>query len=231
MTSSNDQLIPYPDYMKLSDDWAEFFYDKTTEEILLPILASLGGRKFYPEKEDIFRCFYLTPLAKVKAVILGQDPYHNGSATGLCFEVKLGCQINPSLHNIYKQLEAEKFYPTQDGLLTQWAQQGVLLLNTALTVAPTVAESHLDLWRPFFEHLISFLARQNKIVWILLGRKAIDWKPLLLTNDTHQSVESTHPSPLSAYKGSATLRAFFGSNVFTETNKLLKAMGHSEIVW
>lgn len=228
---AEEALIPYPEYMKLSEDWAEFFYDKETEGILLPILAGLAGKKFYPEKENIFRCFYMTPLSKLKAVLLGQDPYHNGSATGLCFEVKLGCQINPSLNNIYKELEAEKFHPTQDGNLSQWAQQGVLLLNTALTVVPGSPETHLDIWRPFFEHLIQFLMKRDKIVWILLGRKAVDWKQVVLQNPTHKSVESTHPSPLSAHKSSASLRAFMGSGVFAETNKTLKAMGHTEIVW
>lgn len=167
-------------------------------------------------------------------VLLGQDPYHNGSATGLCFDVKLGNPINKSLQNMYKELEAEDYHPTQDGNLTQWAHQGVLMLNTALTVAPGVPESHLDLWRPFFDYLMTFLGTRERIVWILLGKKAMDYADeILARNPTHAVVQTSHPSPLSAHKSlkNGSVPAFLGSGVFRQANELLKIMGHSQIVW
>lgn len=224
-----DQLIPYPEYLKLCDGWSAFFYDNETEDILLPILATLAGKKFYPAPDDIFRCFYLTPVDKLQMVIIGQDPYHNGSATGLCFDVKLGNQINPSLNNIYKELQNEGFFPTPDGDLSGWARQGVLLLNTALTVAPNDPESHLELWRPFFNHLMKFLFTRDDLVWILLGRKAIDYQKDI--EEHHQTVVATHPSPLSAHKAAGKVPAFLGSNVFKDANRKARALGHREVVW
>lgn len=223
--------IPYPDYLQMSEGWADFFYSNETQEILLPILNALLGKTFYPAPENIFRCFYMTPLEKLKIVLLGQDPYHNGSATGLSFEVKLGCQINSSLQNIYKELEQENYQPTKDGLLINWATQGVLLLNTSLTVEPNQPESHLELWRPFFNHLMKFLVSQQNIVWLLLGRKAIDYESDIISNDSHIILKSTHPSGLSAHKNAGDIHSFFGSNVFKEANLWLKKFNYKQVVW
>lgn len=221
----------YPRYMELCNGWAEFLHDDATKAILDPILAALKT-PYYPAPENLFRCFYMTPLESVKVVIIGQDPYHNGSATGLCFDVKLGCQLNPSLHNIYKELTNEGFYPTKDGNLTQWARQGVLLINTALSVAPGQPESHLEMWRPFFEHVLRFLCTRNNIVWVLFGKKAMDYRADILdANGTHHVVCTSHPSPLSATRKSGDAPAFIGSGVFGAVNEQLKAMGHAPVVW
>lgn len=225
--------IKYPEYLKLDQEWADFFYDQTTQEILLPILAQLSTvPKFYPDKDDIFRCFYLTPFEEIKVILIGQDPYHNGCATGLSFDVKLGHQMSPSLQNIYKELETEDYFPTKDGDLSRWAKQGVLLLNTALTVAPGSPDSHTDMWRPFFDHLMKYLMTRNDVVWLLLGKKAIDYKlDIVMSNDTHEIVESTHPSPLSAYRAAGSTPAFIGSKVFRKVNEELKKKNLKQIVW
>lgn len=225
-------LIPYPEFLKLSEGWVEFFYNPTTQEVLLPILATLATKKYYPEKENLFQCFYQCPLENLKVVLMGQDPYHNGSATGLCFDVKLGQPINPSLQNIYKELENEGFHPTKDGILSHWAGQGVLLLNTALSVAPGSPDSHTDLWRPFFEHLMNFLYTRDHLIWILLGKKAIEYGiDICVGNTSHCTVEASHPSPLSAHRSMGQIPAFLGSNVFSDVNDKLRARNEKEIVW
>jgi uracil-DNA glycosylase len=227
----------YPSFFKLCEKWTEFFYSTETEEILLPILNmldsnddSLDEKTYYPENDNIFRCFYMTPYDNIKVVILGQDPYHNGSATGLCFDVKLGNPLNPSLQNIYKELESEGFYPVKDGNLENWTKQGVLLLNTALTVKKGKPESHLDLWHSFSEKIIKTLSNKDFIVWIILGKKASDWKDYI-TNKNHVILEATHPSPFSALKPSGSQEAFIGSKIFKNTNKELNKKGLDLVVW
>lgn len=221
----------YPDFFKLCEKWTDFFYSNEVENILVPILDTLEEeKKYYPEDQNIFRAFYITPFDNIKVVILGQDPYHNGSATGLCFEVKLGNQLNPSLQNIYKELESEGFYPVKDGNLESWAKQGVFLLNTALTVEESQPESHLDLWCDFSKKIINKLSEKETIVWILLGKKASEWKPYI-TNKNHIILEATHPSPFSALKSSSSQQAFIGSNIFKNVNKELYKKGLDKIVW
>jgi uracil-DNA glycosylase len=226
----SSKSVKYPNFFKLCPNWTSFFYTEEMESILYPILLHIKDQVFYPPPEHIFRCFYETPLEKVNVVLIGQDPYHNGSATGLCFDVKLGNTINPSLLNIYKELENEGFYPTKDGILSSWATQGILLINTALTVKPGLPESHLDLWSPFFQKVMEHLATKDQIIWILLGKKAIDYRDKI-TNDTHIIIESTHPSPLSAHKNAGNIPGFLGSGVFKKVNETLKKMGKKEISW
>lgn len=223
--------MSYPDFFKLCPEWTEFFYSSRMEKIILPILTELSEeKKYYPSPENIFRCFYMTPFEKVNVVIIGQDPYHNGSATGLCFDVKLGNAINPSLQNIYKELENEGFYPCKDGNLENWAKQGVLLINTALTVKEGQPESHLELWSTFFEKVLDKLSEKNDIVWIILGKKAADYKDNI-TNPTHHIVEATHPSPFSANKSSGSQVAFMGSNIFKKVNNILYKLHNDKISW
>ena len=177
---------------------------------------------------DIFNCFKLTDYSSVKAVILGQDPYHGyGQAHGLCFSVQKGIKPPPSLVNIYKELKSdlEIEIPTH-GELTSWAKQGVLLLNTVLTVREGTPNSHKDCgWQWFTDEVIKLLnKRDSPIVFILWGGNARSKKKFIDQNK-HFIIESAHPSPLSAYNG------FFGSKPFSKTNALLKSVDIEPINW
>jgi uracil-DNA glycosylase len=182
----------------------------------------------YPKADDIFSAFHLTPLHQVKVVILGQDPYHNeGQAHGLCFSVQEGVDIPPSLANIYQELESDLgIQPPHHGCLVSWARQGVLLLNTVLTVRAHQAGSHQGMgWEEFTNRVIEVLNEQNRpIVFILWGRPA-QQKKAMLNNPNHLILEAPHPSPLSAYRG------FFGSRPFSRTNQFLTNHGVEPIDW
>lgn len=181
----------------------------------------------YPQHKHIYHAFSVTPLDKVKAVILGQDPYHEpNQAHGLAFSV-LCQELPPSLINIYKEMESDLGIPVrQDGNLDYLARQGVLLLNTSLTVREHKANSHSGFgWDIFTDNCIRLLNGQPQpIVFILWGRNAIAKKPLL-TNPAHLILSSAHPSPLSAYRG------FFGSRPFSKTNAFLISKGLDPIRW
>ncbi len=221
----------YPSFFHLCDKWTDFFYSSYMEGILMPILNQLDEeKKYYPEDANIFRCFYMTPFDNINVVILGQDPYHNGSATGLCFDVKLGNPLNPSLQNIYKELESEGFYPVKDGNLESWTKQGVLLMNTALTVKESDPESHLELWSSFSKSVIEKISEKDFVVWVILGKKAAEWKESI-TNKNHIILEASHPSPFSALKANGTQRAFIGSGIFKNVNKELMKVGLEKISW
>lgn len=182
----------------------------------------------FPPADDIFNAFHLTPLSQVKVLILGQDPYHNvGQAHGLCFSVKPEVDIPPSLVNIYKELQDDLgCYIPNNGYLVKWANQGVLLLNTVLTVRAHQANSHRGRgWEEFTDAAIQALNRQNRpIVFILWGRPA-QTKKRMLNNPNHLILEAPHPSPLSAYNG------FFGSKPFSRTNRFLQEHGEAPIDW
>ena len=172
----------------------------------------------YPDMYDIFNALKITDYRKVKVVILGQDPYHGpGQAHGLSFSVKDGIQPPPSLVNIFKEYHDDLGYPIpKSGNLTKWAENGVLLLNTVLTVRGGQAASHRGIgWEIFTDRVIELLNKREKpVVFILWGRFARD-KKKLITNPNHFIIESAHPSPLSAYNG------FFGSKPFSKTNYYL----------
>ncbi len=182
----------------------------------------------YPEPKDIFAAFNLTPLSSVKVVILGQDPYHEeGQAEGLCFSVKPGVEIPPSLVNIYQELHDDLGCRIpNNGSLTKWAKQGVLLLNTLLTVRAHAAFSHKGIgWEEFTDAAIRAVETQDRpIVYLLWGRPA-QAKAAMITNPDHLILKSPHPSPLSAHRG------FFGSRPFSQTNDFLKAHGVEPIDW
>jgi uracil-DNA glycosylase len=178
--------MTYPDFFKLCPEWTDFFFSKEIEDEVIPILDFLNEKneeKYYPQSEDIFNCFYKTPFNNVKIVLLGQDPYHNGSATGLSFDVKFGNKINPSLQNIYKELENEGYYPTKDGNLENWTKQGILLLNTSLTVIEGCPESHLDLWKGFIKKVFDKLSEKDFIIWVILGKKVAQWKDSIINKN------------------------------------------------
>ena len=182
----------------------------------------------FPPADDIFNAFHLTPLKDVKVVILGQDPYHNvGQAHGLCFSVKPDVDIPPSLVNIYKELHDDLGCSIPNhGYLTKWAKQGVLMLNTVLTVRAHQANSHHGIgWEEFTDAAIRAVNAQDRpIVYILWGRPA-QMKKSMLNNPKHLILEAPHPSPLSAHRG------FFGSKPFSQTNTFLKENGIEPIDW
>lgn len=182
----------------------------------------------FPPADEIFTAFHLTPLDKVKAVIIGQDPYHNvGQAHGLCFSVKPNVEIPPSLQNIYKELHDDLGCTIPNhGYLTLWAEQGVLLLNTVLTVQAHKPMSHRGVgWDEFTDAAIAAVNKQDRpIVFILWGKPAQE-KAAMLNNPKHLILKAPHPSPLSAYRG------FFGSRPFSQTNAFLEKNGVSPINW
>ena len=177
---------------------------------------------------DIFNALKATPREKIKAVILGQDPYHEpGQAHGMCFSVKPGVPAPPSLQNIFKELQDDLGCSIpQDGYLAKWAEQGVLLLNTVLTVRAHQANSHKGKgWENFTDRVIQLVnEKEDPVVFLLWGANARS-KKALITNQKHLILETVHPSPLSAYNG------FFGCRHFSKTNQFLTANGQSPIDW
>ena len=215
---SNDWLEPLkPEFSK---DYYKELYQKVIEEYKTQVV--------FPPSDDIFNAFALTPLKEVKVVIIEQDPYHNvGQAHGLCFSVRPEVDIPPSLVNIYKELKDDCGCEIpNNGYLVKWAQQGVLLLNTVLTVRAHQANSHRGMgWEQFTDAAIRVLNEEDRpIVFILWGAPA-QKKKAMLNNPKHMILEAPHPSPLSAYRG------FFGSKPFSKTNAFLEQNGLKPIDW
>ncbi len=183
------------------------------------------SKTIYPPAKDLFNAFRLTDFKDIKVVILGQDPYHGEKeAMGLSFSVRRGVRTPPSLRNIFKELKDDLKIERTDTDLSDWAKQGVFLLNTVLTVEKDKANSHKDIgWEIFTDFVIKQINdKLNNVVFILWGRQARD-KKRLITNPNHYIIESAHPSPLSAYNG------FFGSKPFSKTNNYLIAHGKTPI--
>ncbi|MBR0277069.1 MAG: uracil-DNA glycosylase [Clostridia bacterium] len=182
----------------------------------------------YPDMNNIFNALKYTDYDDVKAVIIGQDPYHGpNQAHGLCFSVQDGVEPPPSLQNIFKELNSDLGIPVpKSGNLTKWTEQGVMLLNTVLTVRAGMANSHRGIgWEIFTDKVIELLNERSKpIVFLLWGTPARQ-KAKLITNPNHHILSTVHPSPLSAYNG------FFGCRHFSKTNEILKKIGIAEIDW
>lgn len=214
----NDWLKP------LSGEFKKPYY----KELYQKVRTEYEKTQVFPDPNDIFNAFQFTPLSKVKAVILGQDPYHNnGQAHGLCFSVKPDVEIPPSLVNIYRELNEDLGCEIpNNGYLKKWADQGVMLLNTVLTVRAHAANSHQGIgWETFTDAAIQILNEEDHpIVFLLWGRPAQS-KKAMLTNPNHLILEAPHPSPLSAYRG------FFGCRHFSKTNSYLEANGVAPIDW
>ncbi len=193
------------------------------------LAAEKAARKvIYPHSSDWFRAFELTPLDAVKVVILGQDPYHGpGQAHGLCFSVKPGVRVPPSLLNIYKELAADVgARPVAHGHLAPWARQGVLLLNTSLTVEQGNAGSHRGCgWETFTDRAIAAVSEHAEPSVFLLWGSHARKKKALIDTARHRVLESPHPSPLSAHRG------FFGNHHFSRANAFLVEQGRAPIDW
>ena len=218
--------------VNIGNEWDKILdgeFDKEYYQKLRQFLISeYKSRRIYPNMYDIFNALKYTSFADTRAVIIGQDPYHGpGQAHGLCFSVKKGVPLPPSLVNIYKEITDDLGVTMpQHGELTGWAKQGVLLLNTVLTVRAGQPNSHKDKgWEIFTDRVISELNRkETPVVFLLWGANA-EKKARVITNPIHKKLITVHPSPLSAYGG------FFGCGHFAETNRLLREMGETEINW
>lgn len=218
--------------VRINNDWDLILKDLFKSELYQNIREFLKQEYshyvIYPEMNDIFNAFKYTPYSNVKAVILGQDPYHGaGQAHGLCFSVKDGVALPPSLVNIYKELYSDlNITPAKSGCLTKWAKQGVMLLNTTLTVRDGAANSHSNCgWQRFTDEVIKLLSARNEpMVFLLWGANARA-KKTLIDSDKHLILECAHPSPLSAFNG------FFGCKHFSKTNEFLIKNGVLPIDW
>ena len=215
-----------------NNDWDEILADEWTKPYYLKLREFLKSeyatKTIYPDMNDIFNALKLTSYEDTKVVIIGQDPYHGeGQAHGLCFSVKKGVTSPPSLKNIFKELNTDIGKPIpKDGELTEWAKQGVLLLNNVLTVREGQPASHKGMgWEIFTDRIISELnKKQTPVVFLLWGAHA-QKKAEIITNPIHYKLKAVHPSPLSASRG------FFGCKHFSETNKILKKENLKEIEW
>ena len=208
------------DYFKLKD-----FLEKEYSEKNLK-----NKKEIFPKKEEIFTAYNLTPVSKVKVIIVGQDPYHTPNiAHGLSFSVRKGNKIPPSIKNIYKEIESDikikKDFKNAD--LTKWAEQGVLLINKVLTVQAHLPGSHWNKgWEKFTEEIIKKLSlKKENLVFILWGKNAQELEKNIENKEKHLILKSSHPSPFSAYRG------FFGNKHFSKTNKYLNENNIKEIDW
>lgn len=217
----------------MNKNWDNFLEEERKKEYFSKIESFLKEERtnnnVYPVKDDIFNAFNITPLSKVKVVILGQDPYYKeGQAHGLAFSVKKGVKIPPSLRNMYKELESdiENFKSPEHGDLTSWSEQGVFLLNNVLTVRENKPDSHKKIgWEIFTDSVIDYINENcENVVFILWGGNARK-KAKKLNKEKHMILESAHPSPLSSYRG------FFGCAHFSKTNDFLEKNNLSKIKW
>lgn len=226
-------LISYrPEVDWPSNDWQDLLSAELEAGYFRRLLgllhAEYASETVYPASNRLFTALNLTSYAGTRVVLIGQDPYHGeGQAHGLAFSVKPGVGLPPSLRNIYRELASDLGVaePTS-GDLTPWAKQGVLLLNTVLSVRANQPNSHQGLgWEGFTDRIITLLnEREEPVIFLLWGRNA-ESKGRLITADHHYILRAAHPSPLSAYRG------FFGSRHFSQVNAILRELGQSEIDW
>ena len=216
----------------IGNDWDNILKDEFNKDyfkkLMLTVRDEYNKKIIFPRKDEVFKAFRYTPYQNVKVVILGQDPYHgDGEAEGLSFSVPKNIKIPPSLINIYKELHNDLgITPPNHGNLSSWAKEGVLLLNSVLTVIKDHAASHEGLgWETFTDNVIKLInEKDTPVVFILWGRFARS-KKKLIDNPIHLVIESAHPSPLSAYNG------FFNSHPFSRTNDYLISKGIRPINW
>ena len=209
----------------LSTEFEKDYFKKLTDFVRGEYLS---GKTIYPEPKNIFNAFNLCPLSNVKVVIIGQDPYHEpGQAHGLCFSVEQGTEFPPSLQNIYKEIESDIGHKSiTNGDLSAWARQGVLLLNSTLTVQAHIAASHSGKgWETFTDSVIRAVNENRKNVVYLLWGSFAQKKAEFVDAQNNLILKSAHPSPLSAYRG------FFGNHHFSQANEYLVQNGKMPIDW
>lgn len=218
-------------YKLINNDWddylQEIYQSSYFKNLLCQVDKEYNNDIVFPIRQNVFKALRLTSYHDTKVLILGQDPYHGvGEANGLCFSVNKGIKIPPSLKNIYKELKDDLGIIKDDGDLTNWASEGVLLLNAVLTVKKDMPASHKFLnWELFTDKIIEILNnKQEKMVFILMGEFAKK-KNVLITNPIHKVIMTSHPSPFSVHKG------FFGSKIFSKTNQFLISNNISPINW
>ena len=217
---------------KLPKEWQNFLSNELKKEYVLSLKERLEKekalcKKIFPPEKEIFKAFELTSPKKTKVIILGQDPYHNlNQANGLCFSVNKNQPLPPSLRNIYKEIEEDLGIKNGiNGDLSDWAKQGVLLINSSLTVEQGIPGSHLNFgWEEFTDHIIKSFNEKRDIVFMLWGKFAAN-KKKFINQERNFVLEASHPSPLSCYKG------FFGCKHFSKCNSFLKSSGRKEINW
>ena len=218
--------------VKIEESWKRVLSDEFDKEYFIKLTdfvrgEYLAGKQIYPAPKNIFNAFNLCPYDAVRVVIIGQDPYHEpGQAHGLCFSVPNGVTPPPSLVNIYKEIETDIGRPSStNGDLTHWAEQGVLLLNSTLTVAAHLAASHAGHgWEQFTDAVIRAVAKKTGVVYMLWGSYA-QRKAEFVDANNNLILKSVHPSPLSAYRG------FFGCKHFSKANEYLVLHGQKPIDW
>ena len=222
-----------PEKIQIESSWKEVLLEEFHKPYMSQLKSFLiqekqNGKTIFPLGKDIFSAFNLTPFNQVKAVIIGQDPYHGeGQAHGLCFSVRPKIRIPPSLVNIYKELETDlNIKPPNHGYLISWAKEGILLLNAVLTVEKSKAGSHQGKgWETFTDRVIHILNQEkNNLAFILWGSYA-QRKGSFIDRKRHLVIESTHPSPFSAHRG------FLGSEPFSQVNNYLQSSGKPPIQW
>jgi uracil-DNA glycosylase len=219
--------------VKIEPSWAKVLkaeFEKPYFEGIVKFLKEekAAGKVIYPPGPEIFNAFTLTPFEHVKAVLIGQDPYHGaGQAHGLCFSVRKGVTVPPSLVNMYKELKADlDIDPPGHGFLEQWAEQGLLMLNASLTVEAGKPMSHSKIgWEQFTDAVIRTVSEEKEGIVFLLWGKFAQQKEVLIDTSKHFVLKAAHPSPFSATAG------FFGSRPFSQTNKILKQQGKEPINW
>lgn len=218
--------------VQIGNDWDDILKDEWTKDYYINLRKKLideyKNYTVYPNMYDIFNALKKVSYDDVKVVILGQDPYHGqGQAHGFSFSVKKGIKTPPSLQNIYKELHSDLgLYIPNNGNLIKWANQGVLLLNSTLTVRAHQANSHKDLgWSILTDNIIKILNKRSKPIVFILWGKFAQSKEELITNDRHLVIKSAHPSPFSAHRG------FFGSRPFSKTNEFLQKNNIKPIDW
>jgi uracil-DNA glycosylase len=227
-------LIIYKEKIKYMTSWTDLLATEKKQDYFQETLHYVQQRRaegatVYPPQDEVFSAFTVTSFDKVKAVIIGQDPYHGeNQAHGLCFSVKPGVKPPPSLANMYKELatDIEGFKIPNHGYLQSWAEQGVFLLNTVLTVEQGQAHSHKHLgWERYTDKVIETLSEHGKgIIFLLWGGHA-QKKGKKIDSDKHFVLKAPHPSPLSVYRG------FYGCKHFSQTNELLVKQGKAPIKW
>lgn len=229
-------LISFIENKNYPTEWKDFFENEKVKKEISKISnlindCVLNNVIVYPNIDCVFNTFKIN-IKDIKVVLLGQDPYHDGNAVGLCFSVPLNSRINPSLKNIYTELKNEGYKPKENGDVSHWLSQGVMMLNTALTVESGKPESHLSFWVDFIKMVLERIKNETEnVAWLLMGAKALAFKNFVNEAKGHVAFCTSHPSPFSANSSFRNMPAFIGSNVFKNINDFLIENNKKIIYW